>query len=417
MSKYDKAGLVQIPSGYKAGTLYSVVPTNSNGDFDVTRASTATRVNKDGLIETVAANVPRLDYPLVDGVVQDCPALLLEPAATNVITNSNIFNANANVSVDINNTISPDGSINAVKVTGNSGTSLKLVDANGAASGTYVISVFAKKDTHNFIQLGTGGLGVSANFDLNNGVSSSNGSIQDYGNGWYRCSFQQTTGSPSSHYISLIDNMSATRLANSSTTNSVFLYGFQSENSSYITSYIPTSGSAVTRIAETCNGAGTSAEFNDSEGVLFIEANGLGSTGNLQFGITNGSNDNEAVKILYYLDNTVRFEMKTLSGTNFVKDVDISHTRSEIFKGALQYKSNEYKVFANGFKYNVTQTSATPTGLSDLRFNTGNNASPFYGNTKQVITFKEALSDTELESLTSWDSFNEMALGQGYSIK
>ena len=55
---YDKASLVQIPSGYRSGTLYSVVPNTADGDFDVTRGSTATRVNKDGLIETVASGVP-----------------------------------------------------------------------------------------------------------------------------------------------------------------------------------------------------------------------------------------------------------------------------------------------------------------------------------------------------------------------
>ena len=86
MSIYDNAGVVQIPSGYKAGTtdnLYSVLPANGNGDFNATRGSSATRVNKDGFIESVATNVPRLDYPLIDGVVQDCPHLLLEPQRTN----------------------------------------------------------------------------------------------------------------------------------------------------------------------------------------------------------------------------------------------------------------------------------------------------------------------------------------------
>ena len=33
---YQKASLVQIPSGYKSGTLYSVVPNTADGDFTVT---------------------------------------------------------------------------------------------------------------------------------------------------------------------------------------------------------------------------------------------------------------------------------------------------------------------------------------------------------------------------------------------
>ena len=126
MSLYDKASLVQIPSGTKAGTLYSVLPANGDGDFDHTRATSATRVNKDGLIESVASGVPRLDYPLLDGVVQDCPALLLEPSRTNSILYSNGFDniawqkggggtAPAPV-VSANQGISPDGSNNAYKV-------------------------------------------------------------------------------------------------------------------------------------------------------------------------------------------------------------------------------------------------------------------------------------------------------------
>ena len=79
--------LAMIPSGYKASKVYSVLPESGVGDFDFTRATTATRVNSSGLIEEMAINVPRLEYPLIDGVVNGCPSLLLEPQATNVIIN------------------------------------------------------------------------------------------------------------------------------------------------------------------------------------------------------------------------------------------------------------------------------------------------------------------------------------------
>jgi hypothetical protein len=35
MSIYDKASLIQIPSGYRAGELYSVIPNSGAGDFTV----------------------------------------------------------------------------------------------------------------------------------------------------------------------------------------------------------------------------------------------------------------------------------------------------------------------------------------------------------------------------------------------
>ena len=56
MSTYDDASLIYYPSGYKAGTAYSLKPTDGSGDLDFTRASTATRVNEQGLIEGVRTN-------------------------------------------------------------------------------------------------------------------------------------------------------------------------------------------------------------------------------------------------------------------------------------------------------------------------------------------------------------------------
>jgi hypothetical protein len=86
--------LLNIPYLYKAGTLYSQIPESGAGDFTVTRATTptagrSTRINKDGLIELVADNVPRLDYPIGGG----CPALLVEPSATNGIRNNSMVGA------------------------------------------------------------------------------------------------------------------------------------------------------------------------------------------------------------------------------------------------------------------------------------------------------------------------------------
>jgi hypothetical protein len=54
MSNYDDASLIMFPSGYKEDKIYSLKPTDGSGDLTFTRASTATRVNSDGLIETAS---------------------------------------------------------------------------------------------------------------------------------------------------------------------------------------------------------------------------------------------------------------------------------------------------------------------------------------------------------------------------
>jgi hypothetical protein len=84
---YDLASLVIQPSGVKAQKVYAQKPMTTDGQLTFSRASTATRVNASGLIETVASNVPRLDY-----TNSTCPKLLLEPSRTNLALQSSAFN-------------------------------------------------------------------------------------------------------------------------------------------------------------------------------------------------------------------------------------------------------------------------------------------------------------------------------------
>jgi hypothetical protein len=81
---FERLTLGLFPSGVKASKLYSLFPENGDGDLTVVRNTTATRVNSSGLIESLAANVARLNY---DSLGSN-PFLLLEPQRTNFILNS-----------------------------------------------------------------------------------------------------------------------------------------------------------------------------------------------------------------------------------------------------------------------------------------------------------------------------------------
>jgi hypothetical protein len=74
--------LLMIPSVFKSGVLASVLPSDGTGDFTVSRPSIATRINSEGVRETVAANIARIDYSNVG-----CPVLLTEPQSTNYYLN------------------------------------------------------------------------------------------------------------------------------------------------------------------------------------------------------------------------------------------------------------------------------------------------------------------------------------------
>ena len=115
-----KLALIPAAQGTK---LYSVLPSDGVGDFTFARGSVATRINAQGLIENVASGVSRLNYPMIDGVQKGCPHHILEPARTNLIPRSEDIDtgwSKLNVTVANNQTISPDGTLNATLTTATS---------------------------------------------------------------------------------------------------------------------------------------------------------------------------------------------------------------------------------------------------------------------------------------------------------
>ena len=84
MGLLQDASLIVTPNAYKAGKLYSVVPSDGTGDLSVTRATTATRVDENGNIVDVPSNVARIDYSTGQ------PAILVEPQRTNLVFPSDI---------------------------------------------------------------------------------------------------------------------------------------------------------------------------------------------------------------------------------------------------------------------------------------------------------------------------------------
>ncbi len=258
--------LVMVPSYYKAGKLYSQFPTIVSRDFNVVRATTATRVNAFNLIEVVAAGVPRLDYS--GGVT--CPALLREPAATNLVLRSEQFdnafwfplNLNAFGSGSVANTVGtfdPYGTNVADYIQENTATGFHAVIAifAGNLSGTtYTFSVFVKAAQRNIVQLlNNAGGGGQANFNLTTGVATLlNGvsaSMQNFGNGWYRCRLTYTSSFTGNHNVQVrICDAAGNSSYTGTGTSGLTVFGAQLESGSVATSYIPTVAAAVARNAD-----------------------------------------------------------------------------------------------------------------------------------------------------------------------
>ena len=388
--------LAMIPSGYKDGKVYSVLPSNGDGDFTFSRGSNATRVNKDGLIETVTGDTPRLDYS--DG---SCPSLLLEPQSTNLVTYSEDFSQSGwvkvnNAIVSATKVISPDGTLNASQIIFDGTSQGRIEDAiPSLIQGVdYTVSVYAR------VASGTQMVefGSVSGFEYTLTTE------------WQRLTSTEVENDTVG-YPRLICNDAAT----------IEIWGFQLEQQSYATSYIPTNGATATRLADVCNDAGTSDTFNDSEGVLMAEISALADDGtNKRISISNGTtSDNDRINLMYTLpSNEIVINYKA-SGTTRVSFTYVLSNSIDYNKVLMLYKSGDFRFYVNGFKLDTdNNTTMIADGtLSELAFEDATNSNPFYGKTKQVQYYNSALTDSEIEELTSWESFLEMAAGQNYTIK
>ena len=447
MSTYSDASLIlPIAPTYKAGKIYSLKPTDGSGDFTLSRASAATRVNSEGLIELVSTNVPRFNYSLIDGVVQNCPSLLLEPQRTNLETKSKDIDnwLSSNTTEVANYAISPDGSQSATKVSQTTANAEHSVYDSLTVDGSseYTQSVFLKMGDGStkwrYIQFKfrnggftTGGGGGGVVVDLQNGTITHNQGLNGYGiekypNGWFRVYISQNSTDVYSYAGPLI---AFNEIASGYDVNfvgdinaSVFVWGSQFELSSFPTSYIPTSGATATRLVDNLLGQLTTGVFNDDEGTLFLHFKAFEDDTSYRYlAISDGTTSN---RVVITLDNTYRIQSAvSLAGvtqSNVIKQMTNDSLSSGV-KVAMTYKNNEFKSFVNGVETTPRDTSGSvfPTGtLKYLRFTQGNTTSgPLNGETKQVQYFPTALNDTDLETLTSWDSFSDMAIGQLYTIE
>jgi hypothetical protein len=424
-----KPKLALIPAA-QGSKFYSVLPSDGVGDFDFARASAATRINKYGLIETVASGQSRLNYPLIDGVVKGCPHHILEPARTNLIQYSEDFD-NAywtnteETTVNTSVAVSPDGESNADKLIPQATSNFHRLSRSFTVTTatTYTFSAFVKRAGYDYFLIRTSdAANNNIGYDLLNGTVTYTASgytsfIESYGNDWYRIGFVRSF-TASSITINFRPNptiISTNALDNitGDGTSGAFVWGAQLELGSYPTSYIVSnSGSATTRVAETANNSGDVSTFNDSEGVLMAEISALANDGTFRFiSLSDGTSSNR-ISLFFSTSNTLNAGGNGITSIGGVSGIENNN------KVAFKYKSGDYALWVNGIEVGTsTVTTGNHANLNRLNFDFGQGSDDFYGNTKQIQYFDSALNDSELETLTSWTSFSEMATSQLYTIQ
>jgi hypothetical protein len=256
---------------------------------------------KAGLLE----DEPRFDYS------GDCPSLLLEPSRTNSLRQSEYLGdlsvwAQLETIVTQNEEVSPEGLQNASKLLCVSGFANHQIDAMNVSisSGAVTGSVYAKKGANaDWLRLRLSGTSnpPRAWFDLQNGVVgnvdvSGTASIEDVGNGWYRCSLTEAgnTASGGGGRLQIFINKSDGQTQFTSNGDEYhYIYGAQFEQGSYPTSYIPNhSGGSVTRGADTCSKTNASSLIGQSEGTIFYDFKTDNKKLYKRFALSDGSSSN-----------------------------------------------------------------------------------------------------------------------------
>ena len=265
---------------------------------------------------------------------------------------------------------------------------------SNVANQTHIGSIFLKKVDGDEVRLRLSGsapnIEASAIFNLSNGtyrdaVGSVTPSIENYGNGWYRCSIGDlggaTVATPSFRIDALGTGYAPT----------VYVWGAQVELGSYPTSYIPTYGSSVTRSADsgvsdvdsllTSNATYTwMAEFivpeigNGGGEITFKDAGGLSQLR------------------IYCNQNSMVGLRVDENSQNYYIPVSVGDTAKCLF----QCTNGLVKGFYNGA---LVKTFTIDTGMDAQKIHLGPPVSA--PKVKQIALFGTALTDDECIALTT----------------
>ena len=376
----EEASLVITPNAVEEGKLFSIVPTDGSGDLSVVRATTKTKVNSLGVIESMPINVAALDY-----TDSTCPSILVEPQRTNLLLRSEDFDdavwSKNNTTITKNSTISPDGTTNAdVFILVDS--SSRITQSLSLGAGTYSVSVYLKITSGNPV----------LRFQINIDGTTNNFTITGLSSEWKRftVTFTATTSVPTFTVRGL------------SGVGEVAIWGAQLEAGSNATSYIPTVASAVTRNADVISKTGISSLIGQTEGTIYAEINFKNASSKINVNriieLTDGTNTNRI--IIAFGGTNALLTRVTASG---VEQASFSASISlGINKIALGYSASGVVFYVNGVLMQSNLSATIPTtSRINLGYQGTTSASQLNDFINLATIWKTRLDNATLATLTT----------------
>ena len=355
------------------------------------------------LLRTSAINEARIEYDASG----NCLGLLVEEARTNLLQYSNqanqisYHNDGATTGVDTAEVTSPEGSGTVIKLNKTSGGYGFARVSYSSITNAQTLSAFVKKGTARYIgfrQLAA--FATHTTFDLETNtwvqtIGSTSRGYEDYGNGWLRL-WVVSDDTRSKTWASIcITNSGGTET--NYETGTVYVYGIQRESGSFPTSYIPTSGSTVTRAADVASLAVSEFGYNQDQGTVVAEAAPSDiSSGGRVFSLNDGTGSNV---VRSQAQNSNHFIV--ISGGAVQGNIDAGTFANNTFStlsGA--YKQDDIAACIDGGAV-VTDTSATIPTITNLSIGQrydGNNK--INGHIKSIQYYPLRLSNAQLQALT-----------------
>lgn len=382
-----------------------------------TRASTATFVGSNGLIQSAAINTARFDH---DPVTLACKGLLIEESRTNSVTRSqemNLWSGAGGSTRVVSTENSPDGG--ATKGTLASGGSAGFGDIvarslsglTAVISTQYTVSCFVKKINYRYVSVDyhpirPGGATLPF-FDLDTLVFNANGatvtgSITAYPNGWYRLTVSGAGVRADTAGVDVTLCSSTGTAGASRAGEQIYLWGAQLEAGAFPTSYIPTTTASVVRSADVCSitGAAFTGFYNQSEGTFFAAADPRATTSSATYLMANsGANTNQVA----IFRTTAISTFGVASSGSYTAEITAASANGSFNKIAGSYFTNDAQAAFNGALGSADTSVTVPTNLNRLNIGSAGAASTEFANgcISSIRYYRKRLSNAKLQTLTT----------------